>query len=213
MMKRTATLVFLVLIVGLVTACGTVSTSGDYTLESGETVRGDLLITSGNATLEQDSRVTGNVVITSGNLYADGEVEGDILLTSGNVELGPNANVHGDIKGTSGRITRADGARVGGTVSTSESNFDVGFPFFAPIFLLCCLLPLAVLVLFLILIIIAFARRRPAAAAPVQPAPVQPAAPADEPSQKLRQLKALLDDGLITEEEYEAKRAEILGNM
>jgi cytoskeletal protein CcmA (bactofilin family) len=200
MMKRTATLVFLVLIVGLVTACGTVSTSGDYTLESGETVRGDLLITSGNATLEQDSRVTGNVVITSGNLYADGEVEGDILLTSGNVELGPNANVHGDIKGTSGRITRADGAR--------ESNFDVGFPFFAPIFLLCCLLPLAVLVLFLILIIIAFARRRPAPAAPVQPA-----APADEPSQKLRQLKGMLDDGLITEEEYEAKRAEILGNM
>jgi hypothetical protein len=93
-------------------------------------------------------------------------------------------------------------------VSTSESSFDVGFPFFARFLLLCFLLPLAVLALFLVLIIIAFARRRPAPAAPVQPA-----APADEPSQKLRQLKALLDDGLITEEEYEAKRAEILANM
>ncbi len=206
-MKRFIKFVLLVLIVGLVAACGTVSTSGDYTLKSGETVRGDLVITSGDARLEQGSRVTGNVVLTSGDLYADGEVGGDILITSGDVELGPNADVNGDIKGTSGRVTRADGARVGGTVSTSESSFNVGFPFFARFLLLCCLLPLAVLVLFLILII-AFARRRPAPAAPVQPA-----APVDEPSQKLRQLKAMLDDGLITEEEYEAKRAEILANM
>ena len=206
-MIRSIMFVVLVLIAGLVTACGTVSTSGDYTLESGQTVSGDLIITSGNATLEEGSRVTGNVFMTSGDLYADGEVGGDILLTSGDVQLGPSANIHGDIKGTSGDVRRADGARVGGQVSTSQSRFSVGFPLFARFLLLCCLLPLAALALIIILVI-ASRRRRPAPAAPVQPS-----AAADAPSQKLRQLKVLPDDGLITEEEYEAKRAEILANM
>jgi hypothetical protein len=134
-------------------------------------------------------------------------VEGDILLTSGDIELGPNANVHGDIKGTSGRVTRADGARVGGQVSTSQTSFSVGFPLFARYLLLCCLLPLVVLVGIILLIVVSV-RRRPAPVAPVQP----PAA-ADDPSQKLRQLQAMLDEGLITAEEFEAKRAEILANM
>lgn len=206
-MKRSIRFVLLVLIAGLVAACGTISTHGDYTLESGQTVRGDLMITSGNATLEEGSRVTGNVFMTSGDLYADGEVDGDILLTSGDIELGPNAYVHGDVKGTSGRVTQADGARVGGQVSTRQSSFSVGFPLFSRFLLLCCLLPLVVIVAIIVLIV-ALVRRRPAPAAPVQP----PAA-ADDPSQKLRQLKAMLDDGLIAEEEYEAKRAEILANM
>jgi hypothetical protein len=170
-------------------------------------VRGDLVITSGNATLEEGSRVTGDVVMMSGNLYADGEVDGDILITSGNIELGPNANVHGDIKGTSGNVTRADGARVGGQVSTSQSGFSVGYSFFARFLLCCCVLPPLAIVLFFVLIV-AVLRRRPAPATPF-PAPAE----ADEPSQKLRQLKAMLDDDLITEEEYEAKRAEILANM
>lgn len=206
-MKRSIRFVLLTLIAVLLAACGTVSTSGDYTLESGETVRGDLAITSGNATLEQGSRVTGNVLMTSGDLFVDGEVGGDILFTSGDIELGPNANVHGDIKGTSGRVQRADGARVGGQVSTRQSSFSVGFPLFSRFLLCCCVLPPLAIVLFVVLIV-AFARRRPAPAAPV-PAP----AAADEPSQKLRQLQSMLDDGLITDEEYEAKRAEIIANV
>jgi cytoskeletal protein CcmA (bactofilin family) len=207
-MNRSIRLVLLVLIAGLLTACATLSTSGDYRLASGQTVRGDLVLTSGNATLEEGSRVTGNVFMTSGNLYADGEVEGDIILTSGVVELGPNAVVHGDIRGTSGSVRRADGAQVRGQISTNLSSFNIGFPFFARFLLLCCVLPLAALLLIIILVI-ASARRRPAPKAPVQPPPAEAA----DPSQRLRQLEALLDEGLITQEEYEAKRAEILAEM
>jgi predicted component of type VI protein secretion system len=49
-------------------------------------------------------------------------------------------------------------------------------------------------------------RRPPSASAPA------PAAGAD-PTQRLRGLKALLDEGLITEDEYKAKRARILDEM
>ena len=206
-MRRSMLAVLLLLVAGLLAACATVSTSGNYTLESGETVQGDLIITSGNATLEAGSRVTGNVIATSGNLFVDGLVEGDILITSGNTELGPNAVVHGDVRATSGRVARAPGARVDGDISTNVSGFSVGFPFFSRFFFLCCLLPLGALFLILVLII-AVARRGPA---PAVQAP--PPAPVDDPAQTLRQLKELLDDGLISEEEYEAKRAEIIASM
>lgn len=201
-MKRS---MILVLVALLVSGCATISTSGDYTLESGKTVRGDLVITSGNAWLEEDSRVTGNVFMTSGRLYVDGEVEGDIFLTSGNVDLGSNAVVHGDVKGTSGSVRRAPGARVDGEVSTGISGFSIGFSFFARFIFLLCVLPVLVMVA-IILLIISLVRRRPAA-------PARPPTAPDEPAQKLKQLKQMLEDGLITEDEYEAKKAEILAGM
>jgi len=57
-----------------------------------------------------------------------------------------------------------------------------------------------------------------AVAAPVPPvtvpAPVAPAAPAaPSPDEKLRSLAKLRDDGLITAEDYEAKKAELLDQM
>ena len=45
----------------------------------------------------------------------------------------------------------------------------------------------------------------------VVPAPVAPAAPS--PDEKLRSLASLRDDGLITAEDYEAKKAELLEEM
>jgi uncharacterized membrane protein YdbT with pleckstrin-like domain len=41
-------------------------------------------------------------------------------------------------------------------------------------------------------------------------APSAPAAPATPPSERIRQLKALLDDGLISPQEFEAKRRQLL---
>ena len=37
--------------------------------------------------------------------------------------------------------------------------------------------------------------------------------PADDPTTRLRKLKALLDEGLISEQEFQAKRAAILDAM
>ena len=52
-MKRTSTLILLILFAMLVSGCSTVSTHGQYTLHRGETLRGNLVLTSGQATLEE----------------------------------------------------------------------------------------------------------------------------------------------------------------
>jgi hypothetical protein len=49
----------------------------------------------------------------------------------------------------------------------------------------------------------------PAAAAPASP----PAVPADAPAERLRELDRLRQDGLITQEEYEAKKRAILSDL
>ena len=198
------------LILSLAIGCATVSTSGDYTLESGETVTGNLLITSGNAMLDEDSRVTGDVIMTSGDLFADGQIDGDIILSSGDVNLGPKAVVKGDIKGTSGNVNRADGARVDGHITTSQSTFTFGSSVVASFFLLCCLVPIIVLVV-IIALLVALRRARSPGPTPVSE-PKMPTPPED-PALKLKQLKQMLDDGLITEAEYEDKKAEILTGM
>ncbi len=192
----------------LVVGCTTVSTSGDYTLDSGQTLRGNLVITSGNATLEEDSRVTGDVLMTSGNLRADGEIKGNIILFSGEVSLGPAAIVYGDIKGTSGEVQQAEGAQVRGQISTNQSSFRIGWGFFVSLFILIFVLPL-VLIGGLIFLVVVLRRGRSTSSA-TQP---QTSAPSEDPIQKLKQLKALLDKELITEAEYEAKKAEILADI
>jgi hypothetical protein len=41
----------------------------------------------------------------------------------------------------------------------------------------------------------------------------QEQATTDDATQKIKQLKGMLDDGLITEADYEAKKAEILSKL
>ncbi|MEN8235390.1 MAG: SHOCT domain-containing protein [Actinomycetota bacterium] len=55
---------------------------------------------------------------------------------------------------------------------------------------------------------------QPVAAAPTAPAPPAPApaAPDDDRYEQLRQAKELLDSGILTEEEFAAEKAKILGN-
>ncbi len=50
-----------------------------------------------------------------------------------------------------------------------------------------------------------------AAAAPAAPAPEAPAAPAEDPVAKLAQYKQMLDQGLITQEDFDAAKAKVLG--
>lgn len=204
-MKRLYPIIFLVIVVFLTVGCATVSTSGNYTLQSGKTLRGNLVVTSGNATLGEDSRVTGDVFITSGNLEANGEVDGDILVTSGNVTLGPEALVKGSITATSGNINQAEGAQVQGQIATNQSTFTIGGGFIARLFGLFCLLPL-LLIIGMIFMVAASLRKNPTAVS------AKPAVNITA-TEKLKQLKQLLDEGLVTEAEYEAKKAETLANM
>ncbi|RPI29702.1 MAG: hypothetical protein EHM70_15475, partial [Chloroflexota bacterium] len=92
--------------------------TGNYTLQSGDTVEGNLWVMGGNATLENGSRVTGNITLMGGNLEIDGEVDGNIIATGGNVELLDDADVRGDISLVGGSIDRDEGAQVGGDITT-----------------------------------------------------------------------------------------------
>jgi cytoskeletal protein CcmA (bactofilin family) len=191
-------------VVALMTGCvGQIVTSGHYTLASGDTVRGDLLITSGDIVLEEGSRVTGTVFMTSGNLDIDGAVGGDVLLTSGNVNLGPDAVVRGDILGTSGNVRQADGARVEGQVSTTAGGSNVAGGYVTRLLAQVCGIPLILLGV-LIYLLAGRGRSKPTAS----PEPAN-----DDPAQRIAQLKSMLDEGLLTEAEYEAKKAEILARM
>jgi hypothetical protein len=157
--------------------------------------------------------------MTSGDLDANGEIDGDIVMSSGKVNLGPTAIVHGDIRGTSGNVNQAEGSRVEGQI-LEQSGFTIGPRQILGLLLRCCLLPLLLLGLPILLLVFFFRRRRaaPSPAAPPDqgetPATPAPApASSEDPKQKLKQLKEMLDEGLVTEAEYEAKKTEILAGM
>ncbi len=210
-MKRLPAAMILVLMVFAATACTTVSTSGSYTLESGQTQRGNLIITSGTADLEEGSRVTGNVLMTSGVLNAEGEIGGDILFSSGDVNLGPKAAVGGDIRGTSGKVNQEDGARVDGRIQPNQSTFTIGGGIFSSIFAFLCGLPL--ILLGLLLVLFSILRNKPPSKTKTAETQVNPSIPAAGTTTKLQELKQLLDQGLISEDDYEAKKTEILSQM
>lgn len=190
----------------------------NYTLESGETYRGTLVLPSGNAWLEEDSTVLGNVIILSGNLMVEGEVRGSILMTSGNITLGPQALITGSIFLTSGEVQRAPGSEVRGQLSRNPASFGWWF------LVRCCLVPLVILIVLVLLIAVlarATSRRRENLTTPPQPIQTLPPQSPEvgdqptslEPAARLKQLKELHENGLITSAEYETKKAEILSRL
>lgn len=96
---------------------------GTYTLESGKTLNGDLVVAGGNVTLEVASEVHGNVLILGGMLDADGLVTGDILALGGNVHLGENASVEGSVNMLGGNLRREPGSIIEG-----EQGFSIPAP-------------------------------------------------------------------------------------
>ena len=205
-MKRTMTILVMLLFAMLASGCGSMSTSGNYTLGSGQTLRGDFLTTEGVVTLKEGSRVTGNVILTSGELRVESDaiIGGSVVMFSGEVYLAPGSVVRGNVIRTSGDVHQEEGAVIQGQVSSNIAGFIAGYV--VRLIGLYCVLPLVFLGV-VIGVAVYFVRRRR------RQRVVEAPAPSGEPTQKLKQLKAMLDDGLITEEEFEAKKAEILSKM
>jgi len=90
---------------------------GNFTLESGDTLDGGLVVFGGNATIETDSTVQGDVLVMGGNLYSEGTVEGNVVIFGGHAELGDTALVEGDLVTLGGSLDRAPGAVIEGNVS------------------------------------------------------------------------------------------------
>lgn len=88
-----------------------------YTLDSNETLDGNLIIMGGVATLEKSSVVTGDVVILGGVLDADGIILGNLVVISGTATLGDHALVEGKILAPSGFVNISEKAEVYGTIT------------------------------------------------------------------------------------------------
>jgi cytoskeletal protein CcmA (bactofilin family) len=211
-MKHKWTFIILVLAALSLTGCLSTSFSGDYTVKSGTTLQGDLFVTEGIVTLEQNSRVTGTIMLTSGQLRIgrNAQVSGNVVLTSGDVYMADGAVVHGDVilssEGSS--VIQAPTSRIEGRITHDIAPYAISTT--VKIVLLCCVLPIVILViLFLVLGVwlCRITRRKPQV---VQaPAPVA----TEDVQQKLEKLKSLLDQGLISQTDYEAKKADILSKM
>jgi hypothetical protein len=106
---------------------GRVVLGGNFVLESGDVLEGDLAVIGGQATLETDSLVQGSVFLVGGNLVGYGEVTGDMAIVGGNANLGPSAVVGGDLVTIGGNVNRS-GAVIEGEVISGE-QFDVPLNF------------------------------------------------------------------------------------
>ena len=95
---------------------------GNFTLPTGETLRGNLWIMGGNATLESGSQVTGDVMLLGGNVNVDGEVSGNINVMGGNIDLRSQAVVRGDLNIVGGSYNRSPNARIEGNVNTGPTG-------------------------------------------------------------------------------------------
>ncbi len=102
---------------------------GTYTLESGQTLDGNLAVFGGTATIEKDSRVNGDIVLAGGSLDIDGEVTGSITTMGGSLFLGDNAVVHGDVSTLGANMHRSGGARIEGRIITgTDGPFQFTLP-------------------------------------------------------------------------------------
>ncbi len=85
-----------------------------FTLQSGQTLKGDLIVFGGDVRVEADSRVEGNVVAWGGDVEIAGTVERDVVAFGGNVLLRRTARIEGGLVVLGGAVEREIGAIVHG---------------------------------------------------------------------------------------------------
>jgi len=107
---------------------GRVVFGDNFTLESGETLTGDLVVIGGSAVVEEDATVQGDLVVVGGSLNLDGTVEGDSAIIGGSAVLGDSAVIKGDLVTVGGAVSQAPGARVEGEVVTNVPAPDIRIP-------------------------------------------------------------------------------------
>ncbi|KAF0106175.1 MAG: hypothetical protein FD146_2764 [Anaerolineaceae bacterium] len=94
-----------------------------YTLESGETLEGDLVVFGGSAIVEEGAVVNGSVVLFGGTLDIQGEVTGDAAIVGGSITLGAKSHVHGNLSTVGATIERAEGSQVDGQITNAATSW------------------------------------------------------------------------------------------
>lgn len=86
----------------------------DFTLQSGQTLNGDLVVFGGDIRIEAASEVDDSVVAWGGDVEIAGTVEGDVVAFGGDVLLRGTARVDGGVMVFGGAVEREEGAQVRG---------------------------------------------------------------------------------------------------
>lgn len=90
---------------------------GSYTLDSGETLYGGLVVVGGYAELEEGSLVVGDVVVVGGEVEIYGEVDGNVIAIGGQAYLGEESVINEDLVTIGGAVQREQGALVRGSIT------------------------------------------------------------------------------------------------
>jgi len=102
---------------------------GTFTLNTDETLNGNLIVFGGTITLEVDSTVNGDVVLLGGTVSANGTINGNLIGIGGSVSLDAAARVSGDLVTIGATLNQAEGAQVIGQVlQEMPAPFQISMP-------------------------------------------------------------------------------------
>lgn len=87
-----------------------------YTLNSGETLNGDLKVFGGVVEIMEGATVTGNLLVVGGVVTVDGTVQGDLTAVGGTVSLTSNALIQGDLVSPGSYVNTDEGATIQGDI-------------------------------------------------------------------------------------------------
>jgi hypothetical protein len=107
---------------------GRVIFGDNFTLESGDTLTGDLVVFGGNVTVEEDATIQGDTVVIGGNVTLDGIVEGSLVSIGGSTRMGESSVVESDLVTIGGSLSRDPGSEVKGDVVTNVPAPDIRIP-------------------------------------------------------------------------------------
>jgi cytoskeletal protein CcmA (bactofilin family) len=103
--------------------------SGTYTLRSGETLDGNLVVLGGTVNIEENALVNGEVLAMGGSIFIDGEVDGNLTALGGLIRLGETAFIDGDLVSIGALVQRDEGSVVEGQVITeTDFPFQISVP-------------------------------------------------------------------------------------
>jgi hypothetical protein len=99
-----------------------------FTLESGETLDGSLIVLGGVISLEEGSLVEGDVFVVGGNVTVEGEILNSLVAIGGVLSITDSAVIYGDLIAPATVLKREEGSQVYGQIISDTSQFDIEIP-------------------------------------------------------------------------------------
>ena len=97
----------------------------NFTLNSGKSLKEDLIVFGGSVSIEKDAIVEGAIVLFGGSLALDGEITKDVLVLGGAVKLGSETHIRGNLVTFGSAVSRDLGAKIDGDIINNPSRPDI----------------------------------------------------------------------------------------